>query len=149
MRVLNEISLEVKSIAENVALARVTVAAFAAQLEYTLEDLDDIKVAVSEAVSNAIIHGYANKADYMVGIKAAILEGNVMEVEIKDNGVGISDVEQAMQPAYSTADRTGLGFSFMQSMMDEVRVDSAPGEGTVVRLLKKAPGGAFDKGKNN
>ncbi|GAB4271066.1 anti-sigma F factor [Thermincola ferriacetica] len=148
MKLKNKMSIEILSLPENVALARVTVAAFAAQLDFTLEDLEEIKVAVSEAVSNSLIHGYANKTDCMVGINAVIYDNDVLEVEIKDNGVGIADIQQAMQPAYSTTpERMGLGFSFMQSFMDSVQVDSAPGQGTTVKLTKK-PSKTVDKQDN-
>lgn len=138
MNIVNKMNVEFLSVAENVGLSRVVVAAFASQLDFTLEDLDDIKVAVSEAVSNCIIHGYLNKPDLMVSIKGIIYDNKTLEIEIKDNGTGIEDIEKAMQPAYSTStDRMGLGFSFMQSLMDLVEVDSLPGQGTTVKLVKR------------
>jgi len=133
----NKIKLEFLSKGENVALARITVAAFVSQLEITLSELEEIKVAVSEAVSNAILHGYQNKPDEIVTIKG-ILKGHTLVLEIIDQGVGILDIEKAMEPAYSTdPERTGLGFVFMQSFMDEVKVESQVNHGTKVVLVKK------------
>ncbi|MGI6144155.1 MAG: anti-sigma F factor [Clostridia bacterium] len=133
----NKIKLEFMSIGENVALARITVAALVSQLEITLNDLEEIKVAVSEAVSNAIIHGYQNKPDGIVTLSAS-LKGHTLILEIEDHGVGIADIQKAMEPAFSTdPERTGLGFVFMQSFMDEVKVFSQVGSGTKVILTKQ------------
>jgi len=133
----NYIRLEFSSLPENVALARVLIASMAAQLDTTLNDLEEIKVAVSEAVSNAIIHGYQNKPNGMVKIEASIKEG-FLEVMVEDCGVGIEDIEQAMAPTFSTdPDRMGLGFVFMKSFMDNVDVFSTVGKGTKVILQKK------------
>ncbi|MCL6638746.1 MAG: anti-sigma F factor [Firmicutes bacterium] len=138
MEYKNQMKLEILSIPANVAFARVAVAAFASQLEYTLADLDEIKVAVSEAVGNAMIHGYGNKKNKMVRIFASLTE-DTLEVVVEDDGKGIEDVHQALQPAYSTdPERLGLGFVFMQSFMDTLKVESAPGRGTRVRMTKKA-----------
>ena len=120
----NKIKLEFLSKGENVALARITIAALVSQLELTLNDLEEIKVAVSEAVSNAIIHGYRNQSEGIVTL-IGILAEETIYLEIIDQGIGISDIEKAMEPAYSTdPERTGLGFVFMQSFMDEVKVES-------------------------
>lgn len=133
----NKIKLEFMSIGENVALARITVAALVSQLEITLNDLEEIKVAVSEAVSNAIIHGYQNKPEGIVFL-TAMLKGQTLIIEIEDHGVGIPDIKKAMEPAYSTdPERTGLGFVFMQSFMDEVKVNSEVNSGTKVVLTKQ------------
>lgn len=135
--VKNQIVLEFLSKGENVALARITIAALASQLELTLNDLEEIKVATSEAVSNAIIHGYQNRPDRMVKV-LGILYDDALVIEVIDEGVGIADIQQALQPAFSTdPERMGLGFVFMQSFMDEVEVDSAVNAGTRVRLVKR------------
>jgi len=136
----NYIHLEFSSLPENVALARVMIASLAAQLDTTLNDLEEIKVAVSEAVSNAIIHGYQNKPTGIVSIEAKIING-LLEIIIEDCGIGIEDIEQAMTPAFSTdPDRMGLGFVFMKSFMDDVNVFSDIGKGTKVVLQKKLIG---------
>lgn len=136
MKIQNQVKLVFLSLPENVALARVTVAAFAAQTEMNLEDLEEIKVATSEAVSNSIIHGYDNDPNKSVTIIATITE-NTLEISIADEGRGIPDVVQAMQPAYSTdPERMGLGFVFMQSFMDRVDVQSEVNKGTTVLLVK-------------
>ncbi|MDD2212685.1 MAG: anti-sigma F factor [Clostridia bacterium] len=133
----NKIKLEFLSKGENVALARITIAAFVSQLEITLSDLEEIKVAVSEAVSNAIIHGYQNKPEEIVTM-TGILKGNTLILEIVDQGIGIPDIKKAMEPAYSTdPERTGLGFVFMQSFMNEVKVESQVNCGTKVILTKQ------------
>ncbi|NLT96517.1 MAG: anti-sigma F factor [Clostridia bacterium] len=133
----NYIRLEFSSLPENVALARVLIASLVAQLDTTLNDLEEIKVAVSEAVSNAIIHGYQNKPDGIVGVEAKIKDG-LLEITVNDWGVGIEDIEQAMAPTFSTdPDRMGLGFVFMKSFMDSVHVESEVGKGTKVILQKK------------
>lgn len=138
MDVRNQFKMQFKSIAENVAFARVTVAAFAAQLEYTLNDLEEIKVAVSEAVTNALVHGYDNDPEQFVFITVSITTAGI-EIVVEDQGRGIDDINQALQPAYSTAkDRMGLGFVFMQSFMDRMQVDSTVGKGTIVTMFKKS-----------
>ena len=118
------------------ALSRVTVAALASQLELTLNDLEEIKVATSEAVSNAIIHGYRHKPDGIVKVVGTLFEDQLV-IEVTDEGVGIADIQQALQPAFSTdPERMGLGFVFMQSFMDEVKVDSQVNKGTTVTMRK-------------
>lgn len=132
----NQMKLSVLSIPENVPLARVAVAAFASQLEFTLEDLEEIKVAVSEAVSNSIIHGYKNCPDLHVDISCSITD-DILEITVEDQGDGIQDIEQAMQPTFSTESaRMGLGFTFMQSFMDDLQVESTVNSGTKVRMKK-------------
>lgn len=136
MKIKNQVKLVFLSLPENVALARITVAAFAAQLDLTLEDLEEIKVATSEAVSNAIIHGYDNDPNKIVTVIATTTE-NSLEIAIEDEGKGIPDIARAMQPAYSTdPERMGLGFVFMQSFMDRVDVQSVVNKGTRVLLVK-------------
>lgn len=133
----NEMKLEFDSRSANEAFARVTVASFMTQLNPTLEDVSDVKTAVSEAVTNAIIHGYENHVN-KVRIYAGI-EGRTLHLEISDRGVGIPDVKKAMEPLYTTRpelERSGMGFSFMEAFMDEVQVESEPGKGTIVRMKK-------------
>lgn len=132
----NQIKLEFLSVPENVALARVVVASLASQIEMTLNDLEEIKVATSEAVSNSIIHGYKNKAIGLVSIIGTIYDEK-LEIEIFDKGVGIQNVQEAMQPTFSSdPERMGLGFVFMQSFMDDLIVESEIGKGTRVVLIK-------------
>ena len=130
-------TLKLESRSENEEFARVVVAVFAARMDPTLEEIDDIKTAVSEAVTNAVIHGYQNEAG-TITIEAAA-EENVLSVTIHDEGVGIKNVEQAMEPMFSTLpdERSGMGFSFMEAFMDQVEVISAPGKGTSVTMRKK------------
>lgn len=132
----NYARLEFRSLPANVAFARVTVAAFASQLDFTLNDLEEIKVAVSEAVANAIIHGYDNQPEGMVTI-TMIISGNTLELQVGDHGKGIANIKKALEPSYSTdPERMGLGFVFMQSFMDSLHVESAPGKGTTVTMKK-------------
>ena len=133
----NEMKLEFDSRSANEAFARVTVASFMTQLNPTLEEVSDVKTAVSEAVTNAIIHGYENHVN-KVRIYAGI-EGRTLHLEISDRGVGIPDVKKAMEPLYTTRpelERSGMGFSFMEAFMDVVEVESSPGKGTIVRMKK-------------
>ena len=134
----NHMRLEFDSVSENEAFARVTVAAFVSQINPTLEEIADIKTAVSEAVTNAIIHGYEGQVHTV--ILTATLEERELELEVVDKGVGIADVEKAMEPMYTTRpelERSGMGFLFMEAFMDEVQVFSRPGEGTLVRMRKR------------
>lgn len=132
----NQAKLEFKSLPANVAFARVTVAAFASQLDFTLNDIEEIKVAVSEAVANAIIHGYDNQTDGIVTIVMTISNGT-LELVVGDRGKGIANVKKALEPSSSTdPERMGLGFVFMQSFMDSLHVESAPGKGTTVTMSK-------------
>lgn len=133
----NEMKLEFDSRSANEAFARVTVASFMTQLNPTLEEVSDVKTAVSEAVTNAIIHGYENHVN-KIQIFAGV-EGKTLRLEITDRGVGIPDVKQAMEPLFTTKpelERSGMGFSFMEAFMDEVIVESEPGKGTVVKMKK-------------
>lgn len=135
---MNKVKIEFDAISENEALARVCVAAFAARLDPTLEEIGDIKTAVSEAVTNCVIHGYDENGGSIV-VEAAI-EGRELEVVITDFGKGMADVEKAMEPFYTTGsekERSGMGFTFMEVFMDELSVESKPGEGTVVRMKKR------------
>lgn len=138
MRDTNEMELIFDSCSANERFARVAVAAFMTQLNPTVEEVSDVKTAVSEAVTNAIIHGYEQEI-HKVSMLCRI-DGDLLSVTIKDNGKGIEDVEQAMMPMYTSkpeADRSGMGFSFMEAFMDNVKVESAPGKGTSVFMEKK------------
>ena len=133
----NEMQLIFDSRSSNESFARVTVAAFMTSLNPTVEEVSDVKTAVSEAVTNAIIHGYENHVN-KIQIFAGI-EGKTLRLEISDRGVGIPDVKQAMEPLFTTKpelDRSGMGFSFMEAFMDRLEVFSAPGKGTTVRMEK-------------
>lgn len=135
---VNRLELRFLSRAENVSLARLLTAALAAERDLTLAGLDEIKVAVSEAVSNAIIHGYQGREDRYVKLSLE-LSADTLKVTVRDDGVGMADVEQAMRPNWSGSGRMGLGFAFMHSFMDRVEVESAPGLGTTVTLYKDLP----------
>ncbi|NLW06397.1 MAG: anti-sigma F factor [Clostridia bacterium] len=136
----NSMTLEFLSLPENVGLARVAVATFAAQVDITLNEMEEIKVAVSEAVSNAIIHGYDGEPRGKVRVTAE-RDSSGLTITVTDWGRGIADIAQAMQPAFSTdQERMGLGFAFMQSFMDGLEVTSEPDQGTQVRMFKKYKG---------
>ena len=135
---VNRLELRFLSRAENVSLARLLTAALAAERELTLAELDEIKVAVSEAVSNAIIHGYQGREDRYVRL-CLELSPDTLKVTVRDDGVGMADVEQALRPNWSGSGRMGLGFAFMHSFMDRVEVESALGLGTTVTLYKDLP----------
>lgn len=133
----NEMKLEFMSKSNNEAFARITVAAFAAQLDPTIEELADIKTAVSEAVTNSIIHGYENM-EGTIKIVAKIIS-NTIEIEISDTGKGIENVEIARKPLYTSKpnlERSGMGFTIMESFMDEVHIESVLGLGTKVTMKK-------------
>lgn len=133
----NRMKIEFLSKSQNEGFARVAVAAFASQLDPTIEEITDVKTAVSEAVTNAIIHGYENK-EGIIYIEAVIF-GNEFTVIVSDNGVGIEDVETAMQPLYTSRpdlERSGMGFTVMESFMDKLDVESKLGKGTKV-IMKK------------
>lgn len=135
----NRMELRFASISQNEALARTVAAAFATQLNPTLEELTDVRTAVSEAVTNAIIHGYENRRDETVTLRGELYPSRLVFV-IEDQGKGIEDVELARQPFYTTQpdmERSGMGFSVMEAFMDRVSVESAPGKGTRVRLEKR------------
>lgn len=157
----NEMKIEFDAISVNEGFARVAVASFVATMNPTMEELSDIKTAVSEAVTNSIIHGYENLYGYgkygdklpaskqvhpgKVYMRCAIEEG-MLYIEVQDKGKGIADVEKAMEPLYTTKpeyDRSGMGFAFMEAFMDDLEVYSEPGEGTVVKMQKKLGTGAW------
>ncbi len=134
----NEMKMEFSSKSANEAFARISVAAFASQLDPTIEEIADIKTSVSEAVTNSIIHAYPNK-DGIVKIKAVLREDEI-EIEISDTGEGIENVEEARTPLYttkSTLERSGMGFTIMENFMDELKVESILGLGTKVTMSKK------------
>jgi stage II sporulation protein AB (anti-sigma F factor) len=151
----NEMELIFDAVSENESFARVAVAAFAAKSDPTVEELSDIKTAVSEAVTNAIIHGYENVWGYTDKKEAAggaaginpgkvrlhcVLDEDVLHIEVQDRGKGIADLKQAMEPLFTTKpelERSGMGFTFMEAFMDELEVESRPGEGTTVRMQKR------------
>lgn len=137
-----QLSFEARS--ENESLARIAVASFITPLDPTLEEMADVKTAVSEAVTNAIIHGYEEEGG-IVYISCR-LTGDLLEVEVEDKGKGIEDIDQAMEPMFTTKpdkDRSGMGFSFMEAFMDELEVESVPGDGTRVAMKKKLGTGAW------
>ena len=138
MKFENYMILEFPSRSSNEAFARSAVACFAAQMDPTLEELGDIRTAVSEAVTNCIVHGYPDEIG-IITMRCRILKDNVLDIVIKDKGVGIADVEQAKTPAFTTggADRSGMGFTIMESFMTSFSVSSVPGRGTSVHMRRK------------
>ena len=135
----NEMSLEIESDPRNESFARVVVASFMTRINPTLEEVADVKTAVSEAVTNAIVHGY-DEGEGRIIIKAVTdVEERTLEVWITDRGKGIEDIKKAMEPMYTSrpGERSGMGFSFMEAFMDQVEVVSAPGKGTTVTMRKK------------
>ena len=137
-RTNNWMQLEFEAISVNEGLARIAVAAFITQLDPTLEEIADVKTAVSEAVTNAVIHGYEEETG-KIYIRCR-LKGDLLEIEVEDKGKGIENIEQAMEPLFTTKpqqDRSGMGFSFMEAFMDELEVTSVVGMGTTVYMKKK------------
>lgn len=138
-KVLNKMQIKFPALSVNEAVARGTVAVFAAQLDPEITELADIKCAVSEAVTNCIVHGYRD-TDGFVTLTVSILEGRRVKIEIKDRGCGIPDVKQARQPLYTTdaaGERSGMGFTVMESFMDGLRVSSTEGKGTTVTMYRQ------------
>lgn len=134
----NWMQMSFEAISENESLARIAVASFVTPLNPTLEELADIKTAVCEAVTNSIIHGY-EEGKGTIDLRCR-LRGDLLEVEIEDQGRGIGDIDQAMEPLFTTKpdkDRSGMGFSFMEAFMDELEVSSVVGMGTLVKMKKK------------
>ena len=138
MKALNQVNLTFPSRSANEGFARSAAACFAAQLDPNLDELADIKTAVSEAVTNAIVHAYPDTLG-KIDLRLRLLEGGVLEIRIKDTGVGIPDVEQARTPLFTTGneERSGMGFTIMESFMDSLTVRSAPGKGTTVTMKKR------------
>ena len=159
--VKNEMSLEFDAISSNESFARVAVAAFIAPLNPTVEEMNDIKTAVSEAVTNSIIHGYENLYGYgkygdkvpayiMIHPGKVLIRGSrdedLLQIVGEDHGLGIEDIDKAMEPLYTTKpqlERSGMGFAFMEAFMDDLEVESEPGKGTLVRMKKKMGSGSW------
>ena len=137
-KAMNEVTLEFPSRSSNEGFARSAAACFAAQMDPTLNELEDIKTAVSEAVTNAIVHAYPD-AIGKVTLKLRVCPGNVLELTVKDRGRGIADVEKAHEPMFTTGgeERSGMGFTIMESFTDQLTVRSVPGRGTTVTMKKK------------
>ena len=138
MKFENYMILEFPSKSVNEAFARSAVACFAAQMDPTLEELGDIRTAVSEAVTNCIVHAYPNEIG-MISVRCRILKDNILDVVIKDKGIGIVDMEKARTPMFTTggAERSGMGFTIMESFMTSVEITSRPGKGTTVHMRRK------------
>ena len=138
MKFDNYMILEFPSKSSNEAFARSAVACFASQMDPTLEELGDIRTAVSEAVTNCIVHAYPNELG-IITVRCRILKDNVLDVVVKDKGVGIQDVEQAKKPMFTTggSDRSGMGISIMESFMTSFELTSVPGKGTTVHMRRR------------
>ncbi len=161
----NEMEICFDAVSNNESFARVAVAAFVSHLNPTLEEISDIKTAVSEAVTNAVIHGYENLfgygrhgEKYPAGLKIhpgkvrvrCLLEKGTLHIEVSDQGKGIENIEQAMEPLFTTKpelERSGMGFAFMEAFMDDLEVESTPGQGTTVRMCKKMNAGSWIGGE--
>ncbi|MBE6741947.1 MAG: anti-sigma F factor [Ruminococcaceae bacterium] len=141
MEIINEFNLNIESRSVNESFCRVVISAFIAPLDPTIEELSDLKTALSEAVTNSIVHGYKNTKG-KIYINAKIKRDNTVVIKIRDKGRGIEDIKKAMTPLYSTgdSDRAGLGFTVMESFCDKVKVFSKPDKGTTVVLTKKITG---------
>ncbi len=136
------LKIEMSCKPENEGLARIAIATFMVRLNPTLEEINDVKTAVSEAVTNAIVHGYEDR-EGIIYLEGIIKEKSI-EISVKDEGVGIANIKEAREPLYTTKpeeERSGMGFTFMEIFMDEVHIDSKVGEGTEVRMIKKIVGG--------
>ena len=138
MKFSNYMTLDFPSKSSNEAFARSAVACFAAQLDPTMEELGDIRTAVSEAVTNCIVHGYPDELG-QITLRCRVLKDNVLDIVIKDKGVGIPDIEEARRPSYTTGgpDRSGMGFTIMESFMTDLEISSKPGRGTTVHMRRK------------
>lgn len=138
MKFNNYMTMEFPSKSANEGFARSAVSCFAAQLDPTMEELGDIRTAVSEAVTNAIVHGYPDELG-VISLRCRILKDNVLDIVIKDRGAGIADIEQARRPMFTTGgtDRSGMGFTIMESFMTDLKITSAPGKGTTVHMRRK------------
>ena len=134
----NEVTMEFPSRSSNESFARAAAASFAAQMDPTLNELEDIKTAVSEAVTNAIVHGYPDSIGKVV-VKVRVCPENTLEITVRDYGRGIPDVDRARQPMFTTggAERSGMGFTIMESFMDALKVRSAPGKGVTVTMARR------------
>ena len=144
---INEFKMQFDSKSANESFARATVSAFVSQLDPTIEELNDIKTAVSEAVTNCIVHAYSEKLG-RIYISVSCFENGTVKIKIRDTGKGIEDIRKAREPLFTTggSDRAGLGFSVMESFTDKMSVRSSVGKGTTVTLIKKIEGRLSDKG---
>lgn len=143
-KIINQFKMEFLSRSENESFARQAVSFFTAQLDPELSELTDIRTAVSEAVTNAVVHGYRG-TEGVISLRVCYTDAGRVKITVKDSGCGIADVEQAMQPLYTTdaaGERGGMGFTIMKSFMDGIRVKSAPGRGTSVTMIKRIRGAA-------
>lgn len=141
-KIINQFKMEFLSRSENESFARQAVSFFTAQLDPELSELTDIRTAVSEAVTNAVVHGYRG-TEGVISLRVCYTDAGRVKITVKDSGCGIADVEQAMQPLYTTdaaGERGGMGFTIMKSFMDGIRVKSAPGRGTSVTMIKRIRG---------
>ena len=147
MKPINEVKINLLSRSSNESFARVAVASFIAQLDPTIEEINDIKTAVSEAVTNCIVHAYKERLD-TVYITVAIFDNRTVKITVRDKGCGIDDVKKAMEPLFTTAggERAGLGFAVMESFMDKLSVRSKSGKGTTVTMTKQLSLRARSKG---
>lgn len=138
MNIINEVSITFPSKSTNEGYARAAVSAFAAQLDPTLEEIGDIKTAVSEGVTNCIVHAYPDSVG-KIYIRLRIFEGNILEIVIRDRGLGIPDINAAKTPMFTTggSDRSGMGFTIMESFTDSMKVSSKPNKGTTVTMRKR------------
>lgn len=138
----NSFTMEFMSVSANERFARMAVSAFLLPADPTVNEMTDIKTAVSEAVTNAIIHGYGGREDGKVGMSAR-LDGNLLYIEISDKGKGIADIEEARKPLFTSmpeCERSGMGFTIMEAFMDKIDVESKPGQGTAVTMTKRLKG---------
>lgn len=145
MKANNKARIEVLARSENIGFVRMSVATFASQLDFTLGELEEIKVAVSEGISNSVLHAYPGKEEGMVFIELEI-DGDTLYLTIEDRGQGIEDPEEVLEPAYSSSDRMGLGFAFIKSFMDSFELQSSPGKGVLLRMERSA--GVKDRAKS-
>ena len=138
MKFENFMILEFPSRSSNEAFARSAVACFAAQMDPTMEELGDIRTSVSEAVTNCIVHAYPERIG-IITLRCRILKDNILDIVVKDKGVGIADIEQAKRPAFTTggAERSGMGFTIMESFMTDLEITSRPGKGTTVHMRRR------------
>ena len=146
MNIVNSMELKIPSKSINESFARSVISAFILQLDPTISELSDIKTAVSEAVTNCIVHGYRDTGG-MIYIKGEIAEDNTIIIKVRDKGKGIPDIKKAMEPLFTTGgeERAGLGFAFMESFMDKVKVSSKEDKGTTVTLYKKLIRAKYEK----
>ena len=140
MEILNEVNISMDAKSENESFARVSAAGFIAGLDPTMAELNEVKTAVSEAVTNAVIHGYDSAASGKINLKFTLDSDNTVTITVSDSGKGISNIEEAMQPLYTSKpemERSGMGFTVMETFMDSTAVSSKPGEGTSIIMTKK------------